>query len=197
MTHWTDSETCLLKKHYNSITYENLIKMLPSRSKRSIIIKAHRLGLSKTHTRRDSEIDAHLPMIDHLTENEKYYLAGIIDGEGCVSFTRSKSQYSDKYIYRMQLTITNTSNYLLNWLNVKFEGRCHVCRSIRRKNNKRECWDWVISGPRRTTRFLEEMAPYLIIKKDQANLLKNGYIHLDDNQRERLFFEVRRLKHDN
>jgi len=197
MKHWTDSELHILRKSYSLLTYDSLAKALPGRSKKSIRIKASRLGISEPHIRRDSEIDAHLPMIDHLKENEKYYLAGIIDGEGCVSFTRSKSEYSDKYIYRMQLTITNTSNNLLDWLESRFEGKGHICKSIRKTNNKRTCWDWTISGPRRTVRFLQEISPYLIIKREQAELLHNGYIYLSEIGREELFFELRRLKYDN
>jgi hypothetical protein len=44
---------------------------------------------------------------------------------------------------------------------------------------------------------LEALMPYLVIKRPQAELLVKGYLHLSDPQREKLFFRLRKLKHNN
>jgi hypothetical protein len=171
-----------------------LCELLPGRSATAIGLRACRERFTKPYERRDADFDEDKWFIKHLTEFQKGYLAGIIDGEGCISFTRSNRQ-TKKYVYRMQLCIVNTSPQLLSWLNEIFDGHCHINVHKRQPNHKRPVWSWTISGPRRTVRFLKEIEPYLVIKKQQVHLLMNGYVHLDDVERDKLFHEVRRLKH--
>jgi len=93
------------------------------------------------------------------------YLAGIIDGEGCISL--SKSHKNDRYYYRLQLTITNTSAELKQWLEDKFGGRIRT--SYARSNNRSDILHWTVSG-NQCQWLLRQVLPYLIIKKPQAEL---------------------------
>ena len=42
--------------------------------------------------------------------------------------------------------------------------------------------------------LLQEIAPYLIIKREQAELLVNGYVHLSVEDRDTLYVKLRQLK---
>lgn len=51
------------------------------------------------------------------TETETAYIAGIIDGEGCISLHKAKKSYTP----RLTVTITNTTKGLVDWLCLKFD----------------------------------------------------------------------------
>jgi hypothetical protein len=57
------------------------------------------------------------------TQERLAYLAGIIDGEGCVCMTKGRvNKNSPKICYKVRLTICSTSLVLLDWLVENFGG---------------------------------------------------------------------------
>ncbi len=191
---WNKTELNILKKHYKVATFKEIHKLLPGKTKRAIQIKASREGLTKPYKDRNLGYSDSISFLANFSEFERGYLAGIIDGEGCICFTRSKSS-SGRFVYRLQLTIVNTSVQLKQWLDSKLFGHGYIIANWRKACNKREVWSWTVSGPKRTIKFLREIIPYLVIKKQQASLLLNGYVHLNEADRDSLFHQVRELKH--
>lgn len=106
---------------------------------------------------------------DRLTEPEKAYIAGIMDGEGLIGYYFQKS----KNRHEATVTITNTDPRLMNWLQEKI-GYGNV-KSERSGYSRRKhvCHVWCISNKPRVRDFLEAITPYLMIKQDQAKLLLN------------------------
>ena len=90
------------------------------------------------------------------------YAAGIIDGEGCIQIQKRKSGG-----YRMLVLISNTDGRMIDWFIDNFGGRKknHLIGHKKWKN----CWEWIIYG-RNAGKFLEKIYPYLVIKKEQADL---------------------------
>lgn len=107
-----------------------------------------------------------------LSIKEAAYLAGLFDGEGSVGITRrlrpKKGQATPSY--GIILSITNTHEGVLRWV-CETTGLgavyCHFLSDGIRKDSFR----WQANGKWHVGRFLEQMLPFLIIKKARVALL--------------------------
>lgn len=93
------------------------------------------------------------------------YLAGIIDGEGCIHILK---QRKGKFVYyTLFMQVANTDPKLMLWIQEIFGGNVRprkLCRS-----NKRNVWQWVLAA-RQAEEVLRLVIPFLVVKKDQAEL---------------------------
>lgn len=97
------------------------------------------------------------------------YLAGVIDGEGCMGIRRTKSSGKFKSTrYAAILTVGNTSRLLIEQLMAAF-GVGSVTYRYPTKT-KRACYLWTVSshGAREVLRLVH---PYVIVKRAQAAVL--------------------------
>lgn len=88
------------------------------------------------------------------------YVAGILDGEGCVGFSRTR-----KSIYP-RVFIVNTYLPLLEKLKEQFGGDINPLSL--RKENWKQGWAWRSSWSK-SVKFLEDIYPYIFIKKNQID----------------------------
>lgn len=91
------------------------------------------------------------------------YIAGLIDGEGCIRAHPSNKGKYRKYYPRVQ--ITNTHTGVLIAICEQLGGA--ICGPKRRPDSKHDCWDWRLTGDG-ARNVLRETLPYLIIKKEKA-----------------------------
>lgn len=98
---------------------------------------------------------------------EAAYAAGIFDGEGHVGITVTKNGRGEPY-HRLMVNVTNTNLEVIQWLFERFDGCIHNPRYFAQET-WREAHRWTASDGR-AMRFLEEIQPFLIIKKEQARL---------------------------
>jgi len=106
-----------------------------------------------------------------LTPREWAYLAGIIDGEGCIHITRfpPKPRYKTR-IYQLGLSVTNTNKPLMDWIENKLGGyRSHHNHRYGERRNQNQYWMWKAST-RHAAEILKLVRPYLIGKADQADV---------------------------
>ena len=99
------------------------------------------------------------------------YLAGSIDGEGCVSIQKSKPRRNCGYPYGrfdLMLSIENTDLRLMEWLKRNFGGRIWTSRKRLKANHKFEL-HWRINSNKAAV-LLEACLPFLVIKKEQARI---------------------------
>lgn len=121
-----------------------------------------------------------------LTETEKAYLAGIVDGEGAVTIVELRSRGPGYEHYVGALEITNTNLRLVDW--VKFRIG-HLIENITVDRRR------VVKGQKpvyrlcfrnqRAEEILRAIYPYLVIKARQAELV------FELRSRMRSFAEVR------
>lgn len=121
-----------------------------------------------------------------LSDKTKFaYVAGLIDGEGNISLIRrTDARYKTGYQVKLAIGISNTNEWLIQWLKVQLGGSIS-CKSDKRKNRK-AVWQWQLTD-RKASGFLELVLPYLQIKRPQAELaLKfqkaRRYGHLTEKQ---------------
>ncbi len=107
-----------------------------------------------------------------LTELEKSYLAGLIDGEGSVTITkRMRWATTGTYQYNLQVIVSNTSLKLLGWLKQKLPGAGSYThnRFSEAHPHWRLSFTFQLNG-KGAWEFLKLIEPYLVIKKEQAVL---------------------------
>lgn len=106
--------------------------------------------------------------INPLTNEQKAYIAGIIDGEGSI-FIRKSNQDN----YYSTVSVTNTSLALFDWLieTTGFKGYLKKNKetSPERRRTRRQSWTWRLSSARETVQLLEAIRVHLVIKQDQAD----------------------------
>jgi hypothetical protein len=103
-----------------------------------------------------------------LTEIEKAYIAGIVDGEGTVTLAlHHKNETPGPYV-----SVANNNLELLEWIRSKADG----CITKKRKNkpHHHDSYTWYVRHDR-ALRFLNEIKKYLIIKKPHADLITGQY----------------------
>lgn len=113
-------------------------------------------------------------MIENLSEIEKAYIAGIIDGEGSISFVRSGSKRTHgRYIYPY-IRVANTDIILIDWLKLKIECGYSGYKNWPKKDKRKPVYhiSWACSD---AIKILKEITPYLVIKKIRAELVMGIY----------------------
>lgn len=93
------------------------------------------------------------------------YLAGFVDGEGCINLHMDRSHPV------IRLMIGNTNLEVLERIQKQYGGGS-ICKHNKPKNsNWKQVYRWVLVG-KSATDLIQRLAPYLIIKKYQAQLVE-------------------------
>lgn len=198
MPRYTQEEDNWLRENYHNSSRAMLLKRFPNRTLGGISIHAQsRLRLKKDVDAFDWGLPEVSTMIGHLSETEKAYLAGIIDGEGHIALHHhSKKGKPGNYYYVIHVAVVNTSTTLKKWFERHMSKNATFFISHRENRPQwRDCWHWTMNGAQQCMVFLREISPYLIIKKKQAELLSRGCRALTDKQRETLYMRLKKLRH--
>lgn len=94
------------------------------------------------------------------------YLAGIIDGEGCISIRR----WIDKKVYvgySLMLDVGNAKPALAEWIKENFGGT--VSHTAFKHPNHNDRYVWRISHGR-AGEIIKSVQPFLLLKQEQAKL---------------------------
>lgn len=109
-----------------------------------------------------------------MTSEDWAYLAGIVDGEGFISFV--PRGVSSKGLIKMRAAavgVSTSSRDLLNWLRGKIGGTFSMLRP-RDHTNSKYIYNWRITNYRAVV-LARSIRPYLKIKGRQAELLIEHY----------------------
>lgn len=95
------------------------------------------------------------------------YIAGLFDGEGCVSAQEQfiKGKYNQYPRISIQLSIANQWIPALEFVQNHFGGTVHD-----KGDRKSKCFDWRLVGKDPIKRFLLTILPFSIIKEEQIRL---------------------------
>ena len=115
-----------------------------------------------------------------ISKTELAWLAGIIDGEGCIYARMNKHNKSirklrtnEVYVIRMGISITNTDVFLIKEVS-------RICENLKvgfafstqpPRDPRRGVISIIVEGKGRSKKLLEAVLPYLINKKPQAEIL--------------------------
>lgn len=101
------------------------------------------------------------------------YLAGLIDGEGCIYIGHTKQgKYGNGYQWHSMLKITSCDEALIIWLENIFGGSKDSRYRWTSKNKfTRPVYNWQATGPM-LDYLLPLVEPFLIIKAKQCDVMK-------------------------
>lgn len=94
------------------------------------------------------------------------YVAGLVDGEGCIDIQASKGNYLTP---RVRIALTEPGKEVIDLLYNNFSG--HVYENIPSNENWAKSYRWELTGYHRTCPMLRNIVNHLIIKKEQAKLI--------------------------
>jgi len=104
-----------------------------------------------------------------LTEREKGYIAGVIDGEGSICLHKCVWKNRNGYFYRPFVKIPNTDLSMLIWIKNKLE--CGSIKTGRQQTDKWKALYCLTFSANMIREFLPLIIDSLIVKKQQSLLL--------------------------
>src|SRR5437868_3677678 len=106
--------------------------------------------------------------MNKLTPTEAAYIAGIIDGEGCIGVRADK----DHIVSMCRIHIGNTSMALIDYITKTLGGGILEADNHHLKNDKwNQVFRFIIYKHQDIINLLEQIMDYLIVKKRQAQLM--------------------------
>lgn len=102
------------------------------------------------------------------TETELAYIAGLFDGEGCVSIYAKYDEKNDRRYHALNVSIANGNSAVLRWVQARLGGRLNN-NGVGGKGAARDCWSLRWSNTQ-TVEFLTAVLPYLIVKREAAEI---------------------------
>lgn len=87
------------------------------------------------------------------------YTGAIIDGEGCISIGKQNNNL------QLHISVANTDKGLIDFLLKNFGGNLYIGKQ---KEKRKQFWIWSLTGCKNAITFLEQVIPYLLIKRKQA-----------------------------
>lgn len=109
-----------------------------------------------------------------LSDTQWAYLAGIMDGEGSFSIVcggrRPNKDHKNGYLNRqLIISLGNTNLKLIDWLVETVGGDKYL--GYRSKTDKHKMgYLWRLHGKERQKEFIDGVKPYLLLKKEQAEV---------------------------
>ena len=103
-----------------------------------------------------------------LTIAERAFLAGFLDGDGCISITKQNRKDTPTPEYSLSVIFTQAQREMLErWRQRTGYGRVYHCRSTGQIKATKPMYHWRITA-KQAERILCLMIPYLDIKHAQA-----------------------------
>jgi hypothetical protein len=123
------------------------------------------------------------------------YVAGLIDGEGCISFDRhhtSDPRYAYKAYMRVRLRVCLAANakFLIDILHANFGGHISYRKKSGNNPNWQDSYEWSIAGYERVCPFLRNIVNHLLIKREQARLVLWVETHLKGSRSDQRVYDV-------
>mgnify|MGYP001571827042 CR=1 FL=1 len=103
-----------------------------------------------------------------IEQKELAYYAGLFDGEGCIHIARIHTQ-KRRLTYQLVCRVSMYSLSVLQGLRSRFGGSIYYEKKHPTSNKYGLLWSWSLFS-RGAGAFLNEVEPYLKIKKTQAKL---------------------------
>lgn len=103
-----------------------------------------------------------------MSDSERAYVAGIIDGEGYVGILKARKDVH----MRPRVDVENTSELLIDYL-AKTTGLAKKYKKMRKnsKPNHHQIWSWTVRKFSEIKSLCEAVLPFLVIKRRHTELL--------------------------
>ena len=158
MRYWTEREATFLEENYGKLPLRAIALVL-NRSHCAIKHKSSKLKLKPSFSR---------PRIETLSEVEKAYLAGFIDGEGCITLKLYSRKWKNERQYvTAKITVTNAHRDVIAFVGYVFNRKI----TEEKRYNWKTAWRVQIDRLEDVREIIKYLLPYLKVKRKQAELL--------------------------
>jgi len=142
-------------------------------------------GISKSISHNQDEeivlLKKETKLINFTSNNSKWvWLAGLVDGDGCVCLGKNKVSRKSGYVFCPSLTIWNTNRALLLEVQKTFGGKIYI--HYRKNPNWKTIFDYQLYQREALRYALTNLVSYLVIKRTQAKLLIEALNLLKSNR---------------
>ena len=123
------------------------------------------------------------------------YVAGLVDGEGCISFDRrhnSDPRYKH-HVYvspRLRVTLAANAKFLIEILHANFGGHISHRGKSSENSNWQDSYEWTVAGYERCCPLLRNIVNHLLIKREQIRLVLWMETHLKGNRSNQKVYDV-------
>jgi hypothetical protein len=94
------------------------------------------------------------------------YMAGLLDGEGHIGIALRKNLISG---HILRIEISNTNKAMIDWILPRFDGHGVIRKDRWGEGNRKDSYVWYADN-RKAVRLLKMLIPYLVLKKEQAEI---------------------------
>lgn len=99
------------------------------------------------------------------------YIAGIIDGEGCIGIHKSKSQYNSP-LYRPTVCVGMVNDKIINLLHKHYGGHVYLER-VPQNKNRQLVYRWKLSDSKGCQKLIRDFSGKLLEKEEQLGVLSD------------------------
>lgn len=107
-----------------------------------------------------------------MKEKTKAYMAGLMDAEGTFTVTSCIHNTLGHRLYDPTIACHITDYPVLKWIVSKFGGTIYKRKLT---EGKLQDWDWRTDSYKHSQNFIQQILPYLVLKKDEATNLLDFY----------------------
>ncbi len=104
-----------------------------------------------------------------ISETDKAWIAGFLDGEGNISIQHQKAPPGRSPVYRHSVQLTQTHHPSLEFLQAEYGGKIYDHHD-KRSSKFRPAWYWRCPYPE-VSRLIHDVLPYLRIKNEEAKVV--------------------------
>jgi hypothetical protein len=109
-----------------------------------------------------------------LSETQKAYLAGLIDGEGCLTILKNKSQQNENVspVYTACLIIVMTDSEVIQYIkDLLGVGSIFIQHRENQGLKHSDTYRYTLNTHGKLYELLSSISPYMIVKRDEAAIL--------------------------
>jgi len=170
---WSKEELEILRDSYPNLSKKELLRILPKKDWTNIRHKAQSLGLFKNRQRflqRNWKISIDIK----LSDVDKGYLAGIIDGEGTIRIAKAHyvGNNIERFYYAPSISIANTNINLMYRIKEIVKIGSFI-EKVRSKNTYKPKLVYNVCSLMGCKTLLNQLKDFLVIKKKQAEIVLN------------------------
>ena len=105
-----------------------------------------------------------------MKRTKRAYYAGLTDGEGYIGLIPFKNSLFYRPRVKISLVKERQSIQIMEELKDNFKGSINFYSHKEENDNRRDAIRWEIADKKRVRRFLLQIMPYLILKKEKAEI---------------------------
>jgi hypothetical protein len=153
------------------------------------------------HNKRQTSITQFIKRIEQLTDRQRGYLAGIIDGEGCININKEKNRSTTRY--RCSIAISNCDPTIIYWIKDTLlmnshKNNIHVGKVRYHTRETHPKWsptyEWRVSDKNLLRPLCEMLIQYSIGKQAELQQIIDFIDASSDNERQNTMKRLRDIK---